>query len=100
MMTIVTDIRLKQGAESRWDSTMRERMMAAEHQLGWVSGQLLSPAEEPLKRVIVGTWSRRGDWQRWHDDPQPAEPIGLQHQRFAAAPSTVGSGVDSLGLSA
>jgi heme-degrading monooxygenase HmoA len=73
MMTIVTDIHLKQGAENRWDSTMRTRMAAAEHHPGWVAGQLLSPADEPLKRVIVGTWNTREDWSHWHDDPLFAE---------------------------
>jgi len=69
MVTIVTDIRLKQGAEGQWDSTMRERMSKVDKQPGWISGQLLAPADQPHMRVIVGTWNSRDDWERWHEDP-------------------------------
>ena len=33
------------------------------------SGQLLTPGDDLLSRVIVGTCSRRGDWMARHDDP-------------------------------
>src|SRR5215510_7404261 len=38
-----------------------------------VGGQLLRPAEKPDRRVIVGTWRTRKDWEAWHDDPQFTE---------------------------
>jgi heme-degrading monooxygenase HmoA len=73
MMTIVADIRLKEGAEEEWDSAMRERMTAAKKQPGWVGGQLLHRSDESNKRVIVGTWQTRSDWEKWHEDPLFAE---------------------------
>ena len=69
MMTIVTGVRLKHGAEHEWDSIMSERMAAVKTHPGWVGGQLLHPKDEPDKRVIVGTWQTRDDWQSWHEDP-------------------------------
>ncbi|HET7875921.1 MAG TPA: antibiotic biosynthesis monooxygenase [Methylomirabilota bacterium] len=73
MVTIVTDLEVRQGAERQWDTIMRQRMTAAKTHQGWVGGQLLRSEEKPNKRVIVGTWNTRADWERWHQDPRFAE---------------------------
>jgi heme-degrading monooxygenase HmoA len=70
MMTIVTHVHLKDGAARDWDGAMRTRMSAAIKQPGWVGGQLLRTVENPDRRVIVGTWKTRADWEAWHHDPQ------------------------------
>jgi len=49
---------------------MRTRLSAAKKRPGWVGGQLLRPSDKPDRRVIVGTWKTRADWQTWHDDPR------------------------------
>jgi heme-degrading monooxygenase HmoA len=68
MMTVITRLTLAQGAEGEWDTTMDERMKAAEGQAGWIGGQLLKATDEPSARVIVGTWGSRDDWERWHGE--------------------------------
>ena len=73
MMTIVTTVRLKEGAEQEWDAVMRERLAAAKKQAGWVGGQLLRPENQDDARVIVGTWHSKQDWATWHEDPEFAE---------------------------
>jgi heme-degrading monooxygenase HmoA len=70
MVTIVSEIELKQGREEQWDAAMQERMQAVRDQPGWVGGQMLQPEGDPSKRLIVGTWRSQDDWKRWHDDPQ------------------------------
>ncbi|MFN8062852.1 MAG: hypothetical protein U0Q12_27115 [Vicinamibacterales bacterium] len=45
MMTIITRVKLKQGAEPEWDAAMRERLENAEQREGWISGHLLMPLE-------------------------------------------------------
>ena len=69
MMTIVTDVHLNEGAGREWDAAMRTRLAAARTRAGWVGGQLLRPDDKPARRVIVGTWKTRGDWEAWHHDP-------------------------------
>ena len=69
MMTIVTHVTLKEGSEPEWDTLMRERMFAARHQPGWISGQVLIPVDGLNRRVIVGTWQTRAHWEAWHNDP-------------------------------
>jgi heme-degrading monooxygenase HmoA len=69
MMTVITRVALKPGAEPEWDEAMRERIDAAQGQPGWISGQLAIPVEGLTQRVIVGTWETRADWQAWHEDP-------------------------------
>jgi heme-degrading monooxygenase HmoA len=73
MMTVVTQVTLKQGREPEWDAAMRERLSAAQGRPGWVGGQLLIPLDEHNKRTIVGTWQSRADWEAWHEDATFAE---------------------------
>ena len=73
MMTIVTHVHLQEGAGRDWDAAMRTRLSAVNKRPGWVGGQLLRPADNPNRRVIVGTWRTRADWEAWHHDPQFTE---------------------------
>lgn len=73
MMTIVTHVHLREGAGRDWDAAMRTRLSAARKRPGWVGGQLLRPADKPDRRVIVGTWRTRANWDAWHHDPQFTE---------------------------
>jgi heme-degrading monooxygenase HmoA len=73
MMTIVTHVTLKEGSEPEWDAAMRDRLAAAADKPGWVGGQLLMPLNRLNRRVIVGTWQTRADWEAWHQDPAFAE---------------------------
>ena len=73
MKSIVTHVHLKPGAGRDWDAVMRRRLSAARTRPGWVGGQLLRPADTEDKRVIVGTWRTRADWDGWHHDPTFAE---------------------------
>jgi heme-degrading monooxygenase HmoA len=73
MMTIVTHVHLKEGAGRDWDAAMRTRLSAANKRPGWVGGQLLRPGDNPNRRVIVGTWRTRAEWEGWHHDPQFTE---------------------------
>jgi heme-degrading monooxygenase HmoA len=73
MMTIVTHVHLKEGVARDWDAVMRTRLSAAKKRPGWVGGQLLRPADRQDRRVIVGTWKSRADWEAWHHDPQFTE---------------------------
>jgi heme-degrading monooxygenase HmoA len=73
MMTIVTHITLKEGSEPEWDAAIRERLAAAVGKPGWVSAQLMMPLDHLNRRIIVGTWQTRADWEAWHNDPAFAE---------------------------
>jgi heme-degrading monooxygenase HmoA len=73
MMTIVTHVHLKEGAGRDWDAAMRTRHLPSKKRPGWVGEQLLRPADKPDRRVIVGTWRTRADWEAWHHDPQFTE---------------------------
>lgn len=73
MMTIVTHVTLREGSEPEWDAAMRDRLAAAVDKPGWVRGQLLMPLDRLNRRVIVGTWQTRADWEAWHQDPAFAE---------------------------
>lgn len=85
MMTIVTHLTLKQGTEPRWDAVMRERLASARRARGWIGAQLLIPLDGPDKRVIIGTWETRADWEAWHADPAFAD-TRRQLEQLEAAP--------------
>jgi heme-degrading monooxygenase HmoA len=69
MLTVITRLTLKQGADQEWDTTMSDRLRAAQDQEGWIGGQLLRPLDRPDERLIVGTWESRAHWEHWHDAP-------------------------------
>jgi heme-degrading monooxygenase HmoA len=69
MMTVITRLSLRDGAQEEWDATMNERLGAARDQQGWIGGQLLKPVDDEQARVIVGTWQSRAHWEEWHDEP-------------------------------
>jgi heme-degrading monooxygenase HmoA len=66
MMTVITEITIEPGQEPAWDRAFTERMQDAQTQPGWVSMQLLIPLNSPNKRLVVGTWQTRADWEAWH----------------------------------
>jgi heme-degrading monooxygenase HmoA len=66
MMTIVSRITIEPGKEPGWDAAFRERLAAAKEQPGWVAVQLCIPADAVDKRVVIGTWETRADWEAWH----------------------------------
>jgi len=69
MMTVMTYLTLKQGAEPEWDRIMATRLSTASERGGWTRGEILMPLGDLNKRVIVGTWESRADWEAWHEDP-------------------------------
>jgi heme-degrading monooxygenase HmoA len=66
MMTVITEITIESGQEPAWDEAFRDRFKDAPNQPGWVSVQLLIPVDAPNKRLIIGTWQSRADWEAWH----------------------------------
>ena len=69
MMTVATYMKLREGAEPEWDAVMRERLSNATARPGFVRSQILIPLASLDRRVIVGTWATRADWEAWHNDP-------------------------------
>lgn len=69
MVTTVSHVNVRDGADSTWDDVMQQRLEAAGSAPGWVSGQVLKPADGGSKRVIVGTWESRAAWEAWHRSP-------------------------------
>jgi heme-degrading monooxygenase HmoA len=69
MMTVITEVEIEAGQEPQWDRAFHERFGEAPKQPGWVGVQLLIPVDAPNKRVVVGTWQSRADWEAWHSMP-------------------------------
>jgi heme-degrading monooxygenase HmoA len=66
MLTVITETAITPGQEPEWDRAFEERQADAPNQPGWVALQLLIPLEDPSKRLVVGTWQSRADWEAWH----------------------------------
>ena len=69
MVTVVTQVRIKNGREGEWDDVFAKRVQAAREQRGFEFVQLCRPDGAAGERVIVGTWQTHDDWKSWHDDP-------------------------------
>ena len=68
MMTVITNVTLREGAEPEWDRIMADRLAGAKDVDGWIGGEILMPLEGMNQRVIVGNWRSRADWEAWHLD--------------------------------
>ena len=68
MMTVITKVTLKEGAEPEWDAAIRRRLEAATGRPGWIRGQLVIPLEALNQRMVIGTWESRAAWEAWHED--------------------------------
>lgn len=66
MMTVITEITIEEGQESKWDEAFHERFRDAPHQPGWMGVELLIPTGQLNRRVVVGTWRSTADWEAWH----------------------------------
>ena len=69
MVTVVTQVRIKDGREGEWDEVFTTRVRAARDRKGFGFVQLCRPEDTPAERVIVGTWQTHDDWKAWHEDP-------------------------------
>lgn len=67
MMTVINETTIRPGGEAQWDQAFQERAAEAQKQPGWVSLQLLTPVDEPQKRIVVGTWRDQESWEQWHN---------------------------------
>lgn len=108
MMTVVTYMALREGAEPEWDEAMRRRLATATGRRGFVRSQVAIPLDALHRRVIIGTWRTRADWEAWHNDPAfladrqrletlEAEP-GTTHWHEVVEdqpPAGIGSAVDA-----
>jgi hypothetical protein len=60
MVTIVTHIPLKDGADRQWDTVMHERMASAKGQPGWVGGAGAAVSERQGRRRYLAEPGRLG----------------------------------------
>lgn len=68
MKTVITYVTLEESVVTEWDTTMQQRLEAAESAPGWVAGQILASSKTPGARVIIGVWEAEKDWAAWHED--------------------------------
>ena len=66
MLSVMTETRVKPGREADWDRAYHARAADAQAQPGFVALQLLAPQDDAQRRVVLGTWRNREDWERWH----------------------------------
>ncbi len=86
ILTIVTESISKADNKAEWDTAFEARLRAARQQPGWLATQVLIPETDRQRRIIIGTWSRREDWERWHR----ADPFRQTRQRLDAADQSDG----------
>jgi heme-degrading monooxygenase HmoA len=66
MMTTVTIVTIEPGKEAGWDEAFQERAASVKQHPGWIGVQMCVPVNAPNRRVVIGTWENRADWEAWH----------------------------------
>jgi heme-degrading monooxygenase HmoA len=51
---------------------IKELRIATTRQTGYISGETLQRIDKPGETVVVSTWERAEDWNRWATSPERA----------------------------
>jgi heme-degrading monooxygenase HmoA len=65
MIRVVIERWLKKGTERNFNMVMRDMRREAVPQPGYVTGETLRDAEEPLHYAVISTWVSREAWDAW-----------------------------------
>jgi len=57
--------KFKPGKQTEIIALLRELRSGALHQPGYISGETLTSAEDPLVLMVIGTWQDMESWYRW-----------------------------------
>jgi quinol monooxygenase YgiN len=49
---------------------IKQLRIATTHQAGYISGETLQRIDKPGETVVVSTWERVEDWNRWVNSPE------------------------------
>ena len=71
-MTVKIVIRRKvpKNKEKELLPLIKELRIATTRQVGYISGETLKRIDKPGETVVVSTWERAEDWNRWVTSPE------------------------------
>jgi hypothetical protein len=61
---------------------IKQLRIATTHQAGYISGETLQRIDKPGETVVVSTWERVEDWNRWGIDGSTARSAPLCRQKL------------------
>ncbi len=62
---ILIQRKIRAGKENEFAKALRELRSKAIHAQGYISGEVLRSIEEPSVQLVISTWNRVEDWNRW-----------------------------------
>lgn len=71
MVKVIIERHVKPGLEGEAEELLTEmRSKAMYHSRGFVSGEVLTSVDDPLVRVIIGTFLTLDSWKEWESAPE------------------------------
>ncbi len=65
MIRIIIERILAEGLEAHYEEAARAALMTTMAQPGFISGESLQDLGQPNRRIVLGTWRSRREWEAW-----------------------------------
>ncbi len=65
MIRIIIERILADGLESHYEEAARAALIQTMSQPGFISGESLCDIDRPNRRIVLGTWRSRREWDAW-----------------------------------
>ncbi|MEJ2728361.1 MAG: antibiotic biosynthesis monooxygenase [Deltaproteobacteria bacterium] len=69
---IIITRKVPKNTEKELLPLIKELRIATTRQAGYISGETLKRIDKPGETVVVSTWERVEDWNRWANSPERA----------------------------
>lgn len=88
MVKVIQERHIKPGKQNEFNLLLRQLRIAAVDHPGYVTGETLVNAEDPLHEVVIATWRSAEDWNSWQDDRERKD-ITLKIRKLLTSPPKV-----------
>lgn len=75
MIRVIIERILAEGLESHYEEAAREALIRTMAQPGFLSGESLCDVARPNRRIVLGSWRSRQDWEAWYHSDERRDCI-------------------------
>lgn len=87
MVKVIIERRVKPGCEGKFEELLMEmRSQAMYHSRSFLSGEVLTAANDPSVKVIIGTFLTLDSWKEWKSAPERKEIMRRMKPLLASRP--------------
>jgi antibiotic biosynthesis monooxygenase (ABM) superfamily enzyme len=87
MVKVIIERHVKPGSEAKLEEFLTDiRSQAMYHSPGFVSGEVLTAMDDPLVKIIIGTFLTIDNWKQWESNPVRQEILRRMEPLLTSPP--------------